>query len=172
MTPIAAPSTTSAARLRSQEDGLFGGFCEPITLKQGSSSLEYHLAEPTKGALTADMNCAWKGDMTTADLTCTAVQSGVIASVQSIEGTTSQVIRASEIAEGSMIQTVSVTQDASNSASATASGSQSGSANPTGTASASGAPAATGAAAGAPLSRGVMVFVGGAAGVFAAALAL
>ncbi|KAF2624326.1 hypothetical protein BU25DRAFT_433562 [Macroventuria anomochaeta] len=160
-TPISAPSTTAAARLRRQEDGLFGGFCEPITIKQGSSSVEIHLEDPTKGAWTADMNCAWKGELTSADLTCTATQSGSFAKLNDAEGITSDVLKASEVAEASAIQTVSVVQSASNSASATASGSQSGSANAT--ASGSGAPVATGAAAGAPLSKGVMAFVGGVA---------
>lgn len=170
MTPISAPSTTAAARLRRQDDGLFGGFCEPITLKQGSSSIELHLEDPTKGVWTADFNCVWKGELTAADLTCTATQTGAFASINEGEGVTSEVIKASDVAEASLIQTVSVV-----SASPTASGSQSGSASGSAkaTTSGSGAPAqATGAAAGAPLSKGVMAFVGGAAGVFAAALAL
>ena len=161
MTPISAPSTTAAARLRRQEDGLFGGLCEPITIKQGSSSAEIHLEDPTEGVWTADVNCVWEGELTAADLTCTATQSGSFAVLNEFEGVTSDVLRASGVAEASIVQTVSVVQPASNSASPTASGSQSGS-----------APTATGAAAGAPLPKGVMAFVGGAAGVFAAALAL
>ncbi|KAJ4987810.1 hypothetical protein SVAN01_06690 [Stagonosporopsis vannaccii] len=175
MTPISAPATTAAARLRRQEDegGLFGGFCEPITIKQGSTAAELHLEDPTKGVWTADMNCNWTGDLTTADLTCTATHSGSFAELNEMAGVMSNTIKGSDAAEASVIATISVVQPASNSATPTnptASGSQSGSANST--ASGSGAPASTGAAAGSPLSVGVMAVVGGAAGVFAAALAL
>jgi hypothetical protein len=170
MTPISAPSTTAAARLRRQDDN-FLGICEPMTLKQGPSALELHLEDPIKGAWTANANCAWKGELTAADVTCTATQSGAFAKILEAEGVTTVTLKASEISEASLLTTVSVVQPASNSASATASGSRSVSANAT--ASGSGAPAqATGAAPGAPLSKGVMAFVGGAAGVFAAALAL
>lgn len=170
MTPIAAPSTTAAARLRRQDGNLLDGLCEPITIKQASESAQIQLKDPTEGAWTADFNCNWKGQIESADLTCTATQSGFFASAMEAEGTTSAVIKASEAAEAGVVQTVSVVSPASNSASPTASGTQSGSANST--ASGSGAPAATGAAAGAPLPMGIMAFVGGAAGVFAAALAL
>ncbi len=173
LTPVPSPSTTAAARLRRQEDedGLFGGFCEPFTLKQGSSSLEFHMQDPTEGAWTVDMNCSWQGELTSADVSCTATNSGAYAELASVTGVTSETIKASDALEGEMLQTVAVVQSASNSASLTASGTQSGSANAT--ASGSGAPASsTGGAAGAPLSKGTMAFVGGAAGVFAAALAL
>ncbi|KAH6629859.1 hypothetical protein C7974DRAFT_194629 [Boeremia exigua] len=171
MSPISAPATTAAARLRRQDDGgLFGGFCEPITIKQGPSSVQIHLEDPTKGAWTADMNCAWKGELTTADLTCTGTQSGTFAELNSIAGVTSEIIKASDASQSSMIQTVSVVQPASNSASPTASVSQSDSANTT--ASGSGTAAATGAAAGTPLPGGMMAFVAGAAGMIAAALTL
>lgn len=153
---------------------MFGGFCEPITIKQGSTSAEIHLEDPTKGAWTADLNCNWSGELTTADLTCTATQSGSFAELNEMVGVTSDTIKASDALEASVIATISVVQPASNSAVQTtpaASGSQSSSANST--ASGSGAPASTGAAAvGSPLSKGVMAVVGGAAGVFAAALAL
>lgn len=174
MTPIPAPSTTAAARLRRQEDedGLFGGFCEPFTLKQGSSSLEFHMQDPTEGAWTVDMNCAWQGELTSADVSCTATNSGAYAELASIQGVTSETIKASDALEAEMVQTVAVVQPASNSASPTASGTQSGSTNATASGTGAAAATATGAAAGAPLSKGVMAFVGGAAGVFAAALAL
>ncbi|KAF9692309.1 hypothetical protein EKO04_009648 [Ascochyta lentis] len=173
LTPISAPSTTAAARLRRQDN--FLQVCEPVTIKQGSSSVEIHLEDPIKGAWTADANCAWKGELTAADLTCTATQSGAFAKILEAEGVTTMTLKASEVSGASVLQTVSVVQAGSNSASTTVSasqsGAQSGSASPT--ASGSGAPGqATGAAAGAPLSKGVMAFVGGAAGVFAAALAL
>jgi hypothetical protein len=92
------------------------------------------------------------------------------------EGVTANTIKASDAAEGKMVQTVAVVGPASNSAAPTATGSgahnATGSGAPNAT-SASGSAAPTGnAAAGGPLPKGVMVFVGGAAGVFAAALAL
>jgi hypothetical protein len=154
---MAAPTPTAAALLRRQENGLFGGFCEPMTIKQGASSVQIHIEDPTKGVYTADINCAWKGDATAADLTCTATQSGSMANAIGTEGVTANTIKASDAAEGKMVQTVAVVGPASNSAAPTATG--------------SGAPTGN-AAAGGPLPKGVMVFVGGAAGVFAAALAL
>lgn len=167
--PIPAPTPTAAARLRRQ-DGLFGGFCEPVTIKQGASSVQIHLEDPTKGAWTADVNCAWKGEAATADLTCTATQSGAFPKLQTIEGVKTETIKASDAAEGKMVQTVAVVGPSSNSAAPTATGT--GAHNAT-SASASGSAAPTGnAAAGGPLPKGVMAFVGGAAGVFAAALAL
>ncbi|KAJ4339133.1 hypothetical protein N0V95_007885 [Ascochyta clinopodiicola] len=170
LTPISAPSTTAAARLRRQDDN-FLQICEPMTLKQGPSSMEVRLEDPIKGAWTANANCVWKGELKSADLTCTATQSGAFAKILEAEGVTTMTLKASEVADASVIHTVSVVQPASNSASATPSGSQSASANTT--ASGSGTSAqATGAAAGAPLSNGVMAIVGGAAGIFAAALAL
>lgn len=144
--------------------------CEPLTIKQASETAQIQLKDPTEGAWTADFNCNWKGAVTSADLTCTATQSGFFAAALEAQGTTSAVIKASEASEFRVVQTVEVVSPASNSAKPTASGTQSGSANST--ASGSGAPAATGAAAGAPLPMGMMAFVGGAAGVFAAALAL
>ncbi|KAF3044729.1 hypothetical protein E8E12_009904 [Didymella heteroderae] len=170
LTPIAAPSTTTAARLRRQDGSLLDGLCEPITIKQASESAQIQMKDPSDGVWSAEINCNWKGAMESADLTCTATQSGLIPNEMGSEGTTSAVLKASEVAEASVIQTVEVVSPASNSANPTASGSQSGSASST--ASGSGAPAATGAAAGAPLPMGMMAFVGGAAGVFAAALAL
>ncbi|KAF1929851.1 uncharacterized protein M421DRAFT_419618 [Didymella exigua CBS 183.55] len=167
MTPIAAPSTTAAARLRRRDANLLDGLCEPLTIKQASEYAQIQLKDPSEGAWTAEVNCNWKGALGSADLTCTAVQSGVFASVVGAQGTTSAVLKASEIAEASVIQTVEVVSPASNSANPTASGSQSGS-----TKSTTSAPASSGAAAGGPHPISAMAFVGGAAGIFAAALAL
>lgn len=168
LTPIAAP--TGAPRLRRQDGGLLDGLCEPITIKQASETAQISMKDPTDGAWTAEMNCNWKGAMESADLTCTATQSGFMPEQMSADGTTTATLKANEVAEAGVIQTVEVVSPASNSANPTASGTQSGSASST--ASGSGAPAATGAAAGAPLPMGMMAFVGGAAAVFAAALAL
>ncbi|KAL1654779.1 hypothetical protein SLS61_002528 [Didymella pomorum] len=170
LTPIAAPTTTAAARLRRQDNGFLDGFCEPITIKQASETAQISMKDPTDGAWIAEINCNWKGAMESADLTCTATQSGFLPEQLSIEPTTTVTLKASEVAEANIIQVVEVVSPASNSANPTASGTQTGSASST--ASGSGALAATGAAAGAPLPMGMMAFVGGAAGVFAAALAL
>lgn len=170
LTPIAAPSTTAAARLRRQEGNLLDGLCEPLTIKQASESVQVQMKDPSEGAWSAELNCNWKGAVESADLTCTATQSGAIPSQLEVAGTTTVTLKASEMAEASVVQTVEVVSPASNSAKPTASGTQSGSASST--VSGFGAPAATGAAAGAPLPMGMMAFVGGAAGVFAAALAL
>lgn len=140
LTPIAAPSTTVAARLRRQDGGLLGGLCEPITIKQASESAQIQMKDPSDGVWSAEINCNWKGAMESADLTCTATQSGAIPSVLSIDGTTSATLKASEVAEASVIQTVEVVSLASNSANPTASGTQSGTISST--ASGSGAPAA------------------------------
>ncbi|KAJ4380212.1 hypothetical protein N0V86_004521 [Didymella sp. IMI 355093] len=170
LTPIAAPSTTAAARLRRQDGNLLDGLCEPMTIKQASESIQVQMKDPSEGAWTAEVNCNWKGIVESADLTCTVTQSGFLPSQMGSEGTTSAVLKASEVTEAGVIQTVEVVSPSSNPANPTASGTQSGSASST--ASGSGAAAATGAAAGAPLPMGMMAFVGGAAGVFAAALAL
>lgn len=131
----------------------------------------YHMEDPEAGAWTVDMNCAWKGELTSADVTCTATQSGSMAKSLEAEGVTSMTLKPSDLSSAGAIVTATLVQSASGSASATASGSQSGSA--TATASGTGAPAqGTGAAAGNPLPKGMMAFVGGAAGVMAAALAL
>ncbi|KAJ4312400.1 hypothetical protein N0V94_007468 [Neodidymelliopsis sp. IMI 364377] len=170
-TGTATPSATAPARLRRQ-NGLFPG-CEPFTLLQGTDSLVYHMTDPTPGMWTIDMNCNWKGEMKTADFTCTATQSGSFAKTLEVEGSSSSVLKSSELTDS--IQTATIVQPASNSASATASGSQSGSQSGSAGATSSGSGAtaqATGAAAGAPLPKGAMALVGGAAGVFAAALAL
>lgn len=143
--------------------------------------MELHLEDPSPGVWTADVNCAWKGELTSADLTCTVTNTGSFAKTLEAEGITTATVKADEIDEASALQTVNVVQSTSNSASGTASGSRSGSA-PSATASGSGAPAtssgsgspaqATGAAAGSLLPGSMMAFAGGAVGVFAAALAL
>lgn len=118
------------------------------------------------------MSCAWKGELTAADLTCTGSQGGSLATILEVAGTTSIVLKASEVASDSLLQTVAIV---TGTASPVASGSQPSGSQPAGNATASGsAPAATatGAAAGGPVPMGAMAFVGGAAGVFAAALAL
>jgi hypothetical protein len=170
MTPIPSPpSTTAAARLRRAdgEDVL----CEPYTLKQGSETWEFHMTDPTPGQWTVDASCNWKGDMATADMMCTVTQSGAQADPS---GVTSDSLSPSEAKAIGVIQTVSVTSAAAGEASNTASGSA---AQDTAAASASvsgsGAPSPStaGAAAGA-MPTGAMAFVGGAAGVLAAAFAL
>jgi hypothetical protein len=163
------PATTAAARLRRADDE--DALCEPYTLKQGSETWEFHMTDPTPGQLTIDASCNWKGDMATADIMCTVTNNG--AQVDAT-GVITDGYKASEVKSNSAIQTVSITSAAAGDATNTASGSG---AQDTAAASASvsgsGAPSpsAAGAASG-PLPTGAMAFVGGAAGILAAAFAL
>jgi hypothetical protein len=163
------PATTAAARLRRADDE--DALCEPYTLKQGSETWEFHMTDPTPGQLTIDASCNWKGDMATADIMCTVTNNG--AQVDAT-GVITDGYKASEVKSNSAIQTVSITSAAAGDATNTASGSG---AKDTAAASASvsgsGAPSpsAAGAASG-PLPTGAMAFVGGAAGILAAAFAL
>lgn len=152
--------------------------------------MELHMEDPSPGVWTADMNCAWKGELTSADLTCTVTNTGSFAKTLEADGITVITLKADEISEASALQTIELVQSTSNTASPTASGSRSGSApsatasgsGASVTASGSGAPAtssgsvapaqATGAAARSFIPGSIMAFAGGAAGVFAAALAL
>jgi hypothetical protein len=123
-----------------------------------------HLTDPLPGAWTVDMNCKWQGAITDADLTCTAVGSGY-AVPGSLEGTTTTVWPKSEIQTGEYIGTFAVV---------TASGPVSSGAPASQTPGGSAAPQSrsSGFAPAAALPTGAMALVGGAAGVFAAALAL
>ncbi|KAH7356177.1 hypothetical protein BKA66DRAFT_428747 [Pyrenochaeta sp. MPI-SDFR-AT-0127] len=182
-----APSPTPAPRLRRQDQSSSDidnySFCEPYTLIQGASKYEFHLTDPTPGAWTLDMACNWQGGMTAADLTCTVTQSGYVPDA-SVVGVTTSVLKQTEIREMEAYQTIAVVRASggsqsgapSASASRTASGSGTGAASPTrsGSTSASAAVASqsTGLAPAGPLPTGAMMFIGSAAGVFAAALAL
>jgi hypothetical protein len=166
MTPIPSPpATTPAARLRRQADNsssdLENALCEPYTMKQGSETWEIHMTDPTPGEWTVDASCHWKGEMTTADLTCTLTESGKQAN---IDGARSETLKPKDITNLGLIQTVSVT-----SASGSAPASNTASPSPSG----SDAPAqSTAMAASGPLPTGAMALVGGAAGIFAAVFAL
>lgn len=161
MTPIPSPpATTPAARLRRQSNesssDLANALCEPYTMKQGSETYEIHMTDPIPGEWTVDGSCNWKGEMTTADITCTITESGKQADSA---GVMVETLKPSDVSALGGIQTVSVTSAADDKASNTASGS--------GDSAQSTAMAASG-----PLPTGAMAFAGGAAGLFAAVFAL
>ena len=160
--------------------------CEPYTLVQGTSTYELHMTDPVPGVWTADLACNWKGAaMSQADLTCTVTQAGTFVDSSAL-GTVTSVISKDEVASMDLFQTLAVVSAPNDSASAstapsasaskTPGGSGTGAASPTrpASSSASGSPAtqSTGLAAAGPLPTGAVAFIGGAAGIFAAALAL
>jgi hypothetical protein len=138
--------------------------CEPFTLKQGASTWEIHMTDPLPGAWTVDMNCKWQGAITNADLTCVATVDGFAVTDKALRGTTTTTLFKDELSTMELIGAVAVvTSSGAASASKSSSGAASG---------AAGATPSTGFAPAGPLPTGVMALVGGAAGVFAAALAL
>lgn len=176
------PAPTAAARLRRQDESSSDiedyTFCETYTLIQGPSTYEMHLTDPLPGAWTLDMACKWQGGaITAADLTCTVTQSGSIRG-NGGSGVTTSVVSSSELSDMEAFHTVAIVSASGGSSSPTASASQtasgSGAALPSGSASGSGAAGSrsTGHAPAAAIPTGAVAFVGGAAGVFAAALAL
>jgi hypothetical protein len=183
-----SPTPTARARLARQDsapsDDADYDLCEPYTLKQGASTWEFHMTDPLPGAWTVDMNCKWQGVITNADLTCTVTQSGYVPSA-SVRGVTTSImskaevssmeaIQAFSVVSGSAAPSASASQTASGSRSATQSGSQSATQAPSGSRSSgvAGTTPSTGLAPAGPLPTGAMKYVGGAAGVFVAALAL
>lgn len=112
------------------------------------------------------MECKWQGPLTDADMTCTAFNDGSIFQDEtSIKGvTTTSVLGKAEFASLYSLQAVAIVTQ-------TGAAAGSGSAAPSQTPSGSGAPS-TGLAPAGPMPTGAMKLVGGAAGVFAAALAL
>jgi hypothetical protein len=167
-----APATTPKARLARQasatasaaDDETDYSFCEPYTLKQGPSTWEFHLTDPTPDAWTVDMNCRWQGAITAADLTCTVTQSGYVPD-SSVLGVTTSVLAQNEAQSLDVFHAVAV-MTASGAPSAAASALSSGSFSATASADAA---RSSGFAPARPLPTGAVIFVGGAAGVFAAA---
>lgn len=152
------PSASASGDDDASEDDDIVEFCEPYTLKQGSSSWEFHLTDPLPGAWTADMNCKWQGAIKDADLTCTITQSGY-APPPTVRGVQTSVIGKAEISSMGFIQPVAVETR-----------SPTGSALPNRTAS--GAAQSTAFAPAGPLPTGGTIFAGSAAAIFAVALAL
>ncbi|KAF2651144.1 hypothetical protein K491DRAFT_682393 [Lophiostoma macrostomum CBS 122681] len=171
-----APSTTAAARrfrrAESSHDPCDGSpdqtdICEPFTLTQGASKWEIHLTDPAKGLLTIDANCAWSGELSSADITCMESMSGFY--IDELNSQESTAVITSGVDTTTIAQTdVSAFNFVSNVAVVTSTASES-STQPTGTAAGKGSP---GVAPGAPLPTGVVAWGAGAAGIFAAALAL
>lgn len=139
------------------------------------------MTDPLPGAWTVDVSCKWQGAITNADLTCTGVGNGYVVN-PSARGAGTTVYSKDEFKSMDAVQAVAIVTAsgaASASASQTPSGSgsaaRSGASAPSNAASGSGAAASarsTGFAPAGPLPTGAMALVGGAAGVFAAALAL
>ncbi|KAF2113068.1 hypothetical protein BDV96DRAFT_648684 [Lophiotrema nucula] len=129
-------------------------FCEgPYTIIQGPSTWQFHLTDSDPGAWTVDANCNWEGASTAADLTCTASQSGSFVTGDKVSTT---VWKASDLSSFGGYQTVVVVSaSTTGSVAASATASQS-----------------SGIAPPMPFPTGAMALVGGAAGLFAAAIAL
>jgi hypothetical protein len=168
------PFDTPAPRTRRQADasGDDISFCEPYTLIQGPQTYEMHLTDPSPGVWTMNVACNWKGEITTADLTCTLTQSGDLVA-SSEQGSETSVVPQSDVQD--LYQTVALVGATGSSSAAsqtpTGSRSSSGTVAPTKSASGSGAAAkSTGLAPAGPLQKGAIL--GGAVGILAVALAL
>jgi hypothetical protein len=179
ITPAPMPRALRARQATSEVPGAPNStdedddICEPYTIKQGPSTWEFHLTDPTPGVWTLDYSCNWEGAMTAADMTCTVTLDGSWAEVTE-PITSASVVPSGEFAsiEGAIVQASQT--PLSSGASLSASGSNASGSRASGSgASGSAAPTpSTGFVPGRPLPTGAMALVGGAAGVFAAALAL
>jgi hypothetical protein len=116
------------------------------------------MTDPTPGAWTIDMDCKWQGTILDTDMTCTLTANGFAHPGEST-GTTTTVVAKDELQTGEYMGTFAVITATGAAASPTPSGSAAS------TRSSGLAPAAA-------LPTGAMALVGGAAGIFAAALAL
>jgi hypothetical protein len=161
---LSAPSITGKARLARQAVATPSGtgydpnysFCEPYTLKQGPSTWEFHLTDPTPGAWTIDMDC--KGMIASGDLVCTETQSGYVVGSAGLGVRTTSLGNAEILSLGAL-QTVAVVM---------ASGAPSAAASQTGSTSPA-SPKSTGLAPARSLPTGVVIVAGG---IFAAAIGL
>ncbi|KAF2645740.1 hypothetical protein P280DRAFT_465516 [Massarina eburnea CBS 473.64] len=156
LTPIPRPSSN----VRRQGSSSSASACEPFTIIQGSEQFEFHMTDPRPNVWTVDQKCSWKGEYGKADITCAYTNQGSVAKDLEIDVSTSAVLKAAEYTYLFAKTAVAVV---------TATDSASGTPTPTG-ASASAKP--SNFAAGGPAPTGAIAFVGGAAGIFAAALAL
>jgi hypothetical protein len=144
--------------------------CEPYTIKQGASTWEMHLTDPSPGVWTADMNCNWSGAMTAAALTCTAVVDGSYVAAEE-HPTSTYVISEDTVSSFAAMATVAVVDVSGKPLSSFPTASGSAASGSSASVSRSGAAAnspSTGFAPAGPLPTGAMALVGGAAGVFAA----
>jgi hypothetical protein len=118
-------------------------YCLPATLIQGPQTYGLHIT--ASGELSMDAECNWKGEMTTADLTCT-LSNSILGEQESVTTAIAQSDLRNEIQDP--YQTIALV-------SATGSGA---------------AAKSTGLAPASPLQTGAVL--GGVVGIFAAALAL
>jgi hypothetical protein len=111
------------------------------------------MTDPTPGAWTVDMDCKWQGSIPDADMTCIYTAMGSVAPGET--GTTTTVVPKEDLQTGDYMGTFAVI---------TATGAA--------TIQSAASTRSSGLAPAAALPTGAMALVGGAAGVFAAALAL
>jgi hypothetical protein len=129
-------------------------FCEPYTLKQGASTYSLHLEDPSPGAWTVDLNCNWQGAITAADLTCTAAANGYVVS-EDDRGTSTTIFSKGELNTMEVFSPFTIVTSSRAALASTPASTRS-----------------TGFAPAGPLPTGAMALVGGAAGIFVAALAV
>ncbi|KAF2474935.1 uncharacterized protein BDR25DRAFT_301505 [Lindgomyces ingoldianus] len=168
--PTNFPIQTAKARVRRDDNSTD---CEPYTIIQGPSTWEFHLTDPIPGAWTLDMSCTFgDGGLTTADATCTGAARGEIVGNQT--GTSTVTFAHTDLVSSSIFETVNVVSATAAPTGSVSSSRASGSApGPASGSTASATAHSTGLAPALPLpTGGVMALVGGAAGIFAAALAL
>ncbi|KAL6708721.1 hypothetical protein ACN47E_002417 [Coniothyrium glycines] len=180
-----APSATGRPRVRRQEAsssddlGLLT-LCEPFTLIQGPYTYGLHLTDPVPDVWTMDLECSWKGaTMTAAELTCTIAQSGALVD-SSLSGTVTSTVDKDEVSSLGPFATLALVSAPTGSGSAAQPSGPSGTGAIAPSRSGSASPSASGAstsqsagfAPAGPLPTGAVAFIGGAAGILAAALAL
>ena len=177
--PISALPTPRALLQRRQAFG-DDDVCQPYTLVQGPSTWELHLTRT--GIMTADIDCNWSGEAKSADWTCTGTSGGAFYSTET--GTSTTVFKQSDLTSIGDFQSVTVvnapTSSSSPASEATVSSRTSSSSSGTATTGASPSSMPTGnpqqqsqsPGFGVPMPTGPVAFVGGAAGLLAAALAL
>ena len=165
------PGPEVAPLLRQRDISIdFDSLCEPYTLTQGQSAYKLHLTDPSPGVWTLDMACQWQGmAMTGVDLTCTITQSGSIPGFGAT-GVSTTVLSSSELDNSDSFQTVAVLGALGESVSTRAPEATPSSRSVSGSGTTGGR--STGIAPVAPIPTGTIAFIGGAAGIFAAALAL
>jgi hypothetical protein len=126
------------------------------------------MTDPIPGAWTVDSNCSWSGALTTAEITCTATQNGT---ALGNNGVSTAIFPHSSLTDMEALVTATVIAGSVTENASTPLGTPTGSEAPSGSVSGTG-PQSTGLAPPGPMPTGVMLVVGGAAGLFAAALAL
>lgn len=164
--PIAKPTLAARADLPPMDVDIP---CVPVTVVQGSETYGIVAATKVPIAFNAEFNATWKGDVKSAEVTATLVWGGDISMLN--RPLTTAKAPSDELFTTSVavaVVSASATSSGSSSPSGTSSSSPSGSAGASGSAPAANSnPGAAG-----PLPTGPAVYVGAAAGIFGAMLAL